>query len=198
MPFPQKIILQSRQNNVRMTSRFTSRSQVKSVAWWTLRGRWQRSLSRVQRRSLMLVRDVLVSKNRRVDHHRFRRHWSAKQLPSSCRTTSGRSPSSIHDGHLIGIFSERDVLRIIHNRGEGFGRLPVSDVMTRDPITCRPRRRRRRRHGQDERTTDRQGARTSTAASSWASSRSATSSRSSTTSFMPSISISCPIFTGVL
>jgi CBS domain-containing protein len=39
-------------------------------------------------------------------------------------------------GNLIGVFSERDVLRVIHNRGEGFGRLHVADVMTRNPVTC--------------------------------------------------------------
>jgi CBS domain-containing protein len=41
-----------------------------------------------------------------------------------------------HQECLIGVFSERDVLRLIHNRGEGFGRIRVGDVMTRDPVTC--------------------------------------------------------------
>jgi CBS domain-containing protein len=48
----------------------------------------------------------------------------------------GSLPVVDNNGHLTGIFSERDVLRIIHNRGEGFGRLRISDVMTRDPVTC--------------------------------------------------------------
>ena len=29
------------------------------------------------------------------------------------------------------------MLRVIHNRGEGFGRLRVADVMTAGPVTCR-------------------------------------------------------------
>ena len=48
----------------------------------------------------------------------------------------GSLPVVDNGGNLTGIFSERDVLRIIHNRGEGFGRLRVSEVMTRDPVTC--------------------------------------------------------------
>jgi CBS domain-containing protein len=48
----------------------------------------------------------------------------------------GSLPVVDHEGHLVGIFAERDVLRLIHNRGEGFGRLHISDVMTRNPITC--------------------------------------------------------------
>ena len=48
----------------------------------------------------------------------------------------GSLPVVDQEGRLIGIFAERDVLRLIHNRGEGFGRLRISEVMTRDPITC--------------------------------------------------------------
>ena len=48
----------------------------------------------------------------------------------------GSLPVVDHEGRLIGIFAERDVLRIIHNRGEGFGRLRISEVMTPNPVTC--------------------------------------------------------------
>jgi CBS domain-containing protein len=34
------------------------------------------------------------------------------------------------------MFSERDVLRVIHGRGEGFGRLRVVELMTGHPVTC--------------------------------------------------------------
>jgi CBS domain-containing protein len=83
----------------------------------------------------MLVRDVLVSKNRSViaiDPAALVSEAIAKLVQNNI----GSLPVVDAAGHLIGIFSERDVLRIIHNRGEGFGRLPVSEVMTRDPITC--------------------------------------------------------------
>ena len=39
-------------------------------------------------------------------------------------------------GSLVGVISERDVLRVIHSRGEGFGRLHIAEVMTAKPITC--------------------------------------------------------------
>jgi len=82
----------------------------------------------------MLVRDVLQSKGRRI-------------VTIDCEATVGEAIAKmvqhnigslpVVDGDkLIGIFSERDVLRVIHNRGEGFARLPVCDLMTRDPVTC--------------------------------------------------------------
>ena len=64
------------------------------------------------------------------------RRPSAKPSPSSFRTTSARCRWSTTAGHLVGIFSERDVLRVIHSRGEGFGRLRVADLMTGHPVTC--------------------------------------------------------------
>ena len=90
----------------------------------------------------MLVRDVLQSKGNRIvsiDCEATVHEAIAKLVQNNI----GSLPVVDHDGKLIGIFSERDVLRVIHNRGEGFARLPVCDVMTRDPVTCRPRRRRR-------------------------------------------------------
>ena len=85
----------------------------------------------------MLVSDVLQSKGGRI-------------VTIDCEATVGEAVAKLvqhnigslpvvdHDKKLIGIFSERDVLRVIHHRGEGFGRMPVCDVMTRDPITCSP------------------------------------------------------------
>jgi CBS domain-containing protein len=83
----------------------------------------------------MLVRDVLQSKGRRI-------------VTIDCEATVGEAIAKLvqhnigslpvvdHDKKLIGIFSERDVLRVIHNKGENFARLPVCDLMTRDPVTC--------------------------------------------------------------
>ncbi|HZW32404.1 MAG TPA: CBS domain-containing protein [Isosphaeraceae bacterium] len=83
----------------------------------------------------MLVRDVLESKGRRIltiDCEATVSEAIAKLVQNNI----GSLPVVDENGHLIGIFSERDVLRLIHNRGEGFGRLRVCDVMTRDPVTC--------------------------------------------------------------
>jgi CBS domain-containing protein len=84
----------------------------------------------------MLVRDVLASKGSRVvviDCDATVSEAIAKLVQNNI----GSLPVLDHGGRLIGIFSERDVLRIIHNRGEGFGRLRIADVMTGDPITCK-------------------------------------------------------------
>jgi CBS domain-containing protein len=50
----------------------------------------------------------------------------------------GSLPVVDPEGRLIGVFSERDVLRGLHNRGEAFNRMKVGDVMTPDPVTCTP------------------------------------------------------------
>jgi CBS domain-containing protein len=84
----------------------------------------------------MLVRDVLESKGRRViaiDCDATVSEAIAKLVQNNI----GSLPVLDQRGGLVGIFSERDVLRIIHNRGEGFGRMRIADVMTRDPVTCR-------------------------------------------------------------
>lgn len=68
----------------------------------------------------MLVRDVLESKGRRmvtIDCDATVSEAIAKLVQNNI----GSLPVVEKDGRLIGIFSERDVLRIIHNRGEGFG-----------------------------------------------------------------------------
>ncbi len=83
----------------------------------------------------MLVRDVLESKGRRVisiDSGATVSEAIAKLVQNNI----GSLPVVDHSGRLIGIFSERDTLRVIHNRGEGFGRLPIADVMTTTLVTC--------------------------------------------------------------
>jgi CBS domain-containing protein len=83
----------------------------------------------------MLVRDVLESKGRRVisiDSETTVSEAVAKLVQNNI----GSLPVLDSSGCLVGVFSERDVLRVIHNRGEGFGRLRVSEVMTANPITC--------------------------------------------------------------
>jgi len=84
----------------------------------------------------MLVREVLDSKGRRViaiDCDATVSEAIAKLVQNNI----GSLPVLDQGGRLVGIFSERDVLRLIHNRGEGFGRLRVADVMTSGPVTCK-------------------------------------------------------------
>ena len=83
----------------------------------------------------MLVRDVLNSKGNRVlsiDLEATVHEAIAKLVQNNI----GSLPVVDHEGKLVGIFAERDVLRLIHNRGDGFARLHMSQVMTPDPITC--------------------------------------------------------------
>lgn len=83
----------------------------------------------------MLARDVLDAKGRRlvaIDSEALVNEAIAKLVQNNI----GSLPVVDADGLLVGVFSERDVLRLIHHRGDGFGRLPVSEVMTRNPATC--------------------------------------------------------------
>ena len=83
----------------------------------------------------MQVRDVLNAKGARVitiDPGATVNEAVARLVQNNI----GSLPVADPEGRLLGIFSERDVLQGLHNRGEGFGRIPVSEVMTHDPITC--------------------------------------------------------------
>jgi CBS domain-containing protein len=83
----------------------------------------------------MLVRDVLESKGRRIisiDPDATVSDAVSRLVQNNIGSLPVVDPS----GKLVGVFSERDVLRLIHNRGEGFGRMRVSEVMTPGPITC--------------------------------------------------------------
>src|SRR5208337_5644405 len=83
--------------------------------------------------SIMLVRDVLGAKGSElftIDPEATVQEAIAKMVQKNI----GSLPVVDHDGRLIGLFAERDVLRIIHNRGEGFSRMRISEVMTRDPV----------------------------------------------------------------
>ncbi|MDD7940169.1 CBS domain-containing protein [Actinomycetospora lutea] len=42
------------------------------------------------------------------------------------------------DDRLVGIVSERDVVRHLHHRGAGLLTAPVAEIMTTDVATCRP------------------------------------------------------------
>ena len=44
----------------------------------------------------------------------------------------------VDGGRLVGIFTERDVLRGLQNQGKEFCHASIGTVMTRDPVTCQP------------------------------------------------------------
>jgi len=83
----------------------------------------------------MLVRDVLHAKGSRlisIDGDATVHEAIARLVQNNI----GSLPVVDPQGRLVGIFAERDVLRVIHNRGDGFARLRISELMTPDPITC--------------------------------------------------------------
>lgn len=84
----------------------------------------------------MLVSEVLDMKGRRVvtiDSGANVQEAVARLVQHNV----GSLPVIDEAGRLIGVFSERDVLRLMHHKGEGFGRTRVSEVMTCNPATCR-------------------------------------------------------------
>jgi CBS domain-containing protein len=84
----------------------------------------------------MLVSEILDLKGRRVvtiDSEATVQEAAAKLVQNDV----GSLPVLDAEGRLAGVLSERDVLRLVHHRGEEFGRLPVSAVMTCNPVTCR-------------------------------------------------------------
>jgi CBS domain-containing protein len=84
----------------------------------------------------MLVSEILDLKGRRVvtiDSEATVQEAAAKLVQNDV----GSLPVLDADGRLAGVLSERDVLRLVHHRGEQFGSLPVSAVMTCNPVTCR-------------------------------------------------------------
>jgi CBS domain-containing protein len=83
----------------------------------------------------MQVRDVLKAKGDRVISIDATSNVS-DAVAKLVQNNIGSLPVTDSDCRLLGIFSERDVLRLIHNRGENFARARVSEVMTPDPVTC--------------------------------------------------------------
>jgi CBS domain-containing protein len=45
----------------------------------------------------------------------------------------------VDGGELVGIVSERDVVRQLHERGSGLVDVTVAEIMTSDVVTCSPR-----------------------------------------------------------
>jgi CBS domain-containing protein len=84
----------------------------------------------------MHVRDVLKTKGGRVITIESDA-TVAEAIARLVQNNIGSLPVVDAEGRLLGIFSERDCLRGLHNRGEGFGRVRLVEVMTPNPVTCK-------------------------------------------------------------
>ena len=83
----------------------------------------------------MHVRDVLMAKGNRVISIEADASVS-EAIARLVQNNIGSLPVVDGQGKLLGMLSERDVLRGLHNHGEGFGRTSVVDAMTCHPESC--------------------------------------------------------------
>jgi CBS domain-containing protein len=83
----------------------------------------------------MQVRDVIKTKSNRVISIAPESSVT-EAIARLVQNNIGSLPVVDAEGHLLGIFSERDALRGVHHHGEGFGRMQVAKVMTTDTVTC--------------------------------------------------------------
>lgn len=85
----------------------------------------------------MFVGDVLKAKGRRVIS--IGPEASVRQaLARFVEHNIGSLPVVADSGHLIGIFSERDVVFGDYRDSDQFHQRPIGEVMTPDPIICSP------------------------------------------------------------
>jgi len=83
----------------------------------------------------MQVRDVLARKGNRIISI-GPEATVADAVSRLVQNNIGSLPVVDLEGHLLGIVSERDVLRGTHERGAAFGQSRIADIMTSDPQTC--------------------------------------------------------------
>ena len=83
----------------------------------------------------MRVRDVLNAKGGRIvtigpDA------VASEAVARMVENNIGSLPVVEPDGALVGVVSERDLMREFHDRGEQFAGATIRAIMTLDPITC--------------------------------------------------------------
>jgi len=83
----------------------------------------------------MQVRDVLKTKGGRVISIDPEASVS-EAIARLVQNNIGSLPVVDAEGHVVGMFSERDALRGAHHHGEGVCRMHVTQFMSRDPATC--------------------------------------------------------------
>ena len=83
----------------------------------------------------MRVRDVLKAKNARI--HAINPEASAGEaVARMVENNIGSLPVVDADGCLVGVISERDLMREMYDRGADFAQTTILAIMTLDPITC--------------------------------------------------------------
>jgi CBS domain-containing protein len=83
----------------------------------------------------MQVRDVLRKKGGRVITIKGEATVN-DAVARLVQNNIGSLPVVDAEGRMVGVFSERDVLRLYHSQGESFGSKTVESVMTRHPVVC--------------------------------------------------------------
>ena len=83
----------------------------------------------------MRVRDVLKTKGGRIitigpDA------TAPEAVARMVENNIGSLPVVEADGRLVGVISERDLMRELHDRGDHFSHALIRGVMTLDPVTC--------------------------------------------------------------
>jgi CBS domain-containing protein len=83
----------------------------------------------------MKVRDVLKTKGERIitiEPGAMTPDAVARMVENNI----GSLPVVDREGRLVGVLSERDLIRELHDRGDQFAASSIEQVMTLDPITC--------------------------------------------------------------
>lgn len=83
----------------------------------------------------MKVRDVIKSKGGRIISIEDGA-TVAEAISRLVENNIGSLPVTDAQGRLVGMISERDVLRGIHRQGAAFGQQKIADVMTANPESC--------------------------------------------------------------
>jgi len=83
----------------------------------------------------MHVRDVLKTKGNRIVTI-GPEATAAEAIARMVESNIGSLPVLDADGSLVGVVSERDMMRELHDRGDAFRSCTVREIMTLDPITC--------------------------------------------------------------
>ena len=91
-----------------------------------------------ERGSVMLIADVMRGKAIGPDVATTTSTATVVELLAQLAGRNIGALPVVDGGELVGIVSERDVVRHLHERGRGLLDATVGELMTRDVITCAP------------------------------------------------------------
>lgn len=84
----------------------------------------------------MFIRDILAMKGGEV--FTVSSQTSIEAAVGSIIERGIGSLVVVDDGHMVGVFTPRDVLRGMHQRGQDLSQATVGDLMTRNPVVGGP------------------------------------------------------------